>query len=540
MVKVFLVEDEVIMRNGIRDNIDWRSEGMEFVGEAGDGELAYPLIKKTKPDILITDIQMPFMDGLELSRIVKKELPGIKIIILSGYSEFDYAKQAIGIGVTDYLLKPVSSAKLLEAIRKVAEVIEEERKRDELLEKYQQDMEENRRMDRQKLFYHLISGGLSSMELLERANRQGIEFSSACYSVMRFQILPEGSGGKWSEDVERIRENICGMAEQEEVIRWVGLGIEGFAFILGAEDEEGLRQLTARWSSRLRKVTGTVGGLHYFGGIGKSVRRLGDIPRSYQDANRTFASRFFLDPDQIVDHTQVLQLRNASGAQIDLEEFRNSRIGRNRVESFLKNGTIDEAEEFVNEYFENVGENNYKSLMFRQYIVMDMYLGAADFLDEMGVNLEALSPASRDINEIASNVGSLASIRQYLVRLFGETLALRDKMSKKRYGQLLEEAKDYIKENYRNHELSLNAVAGFVNISPSYFSTIFSQETGNTFVEYVTGLRIEKAKELLMCTNLRTSEVGYQVGYKDSHYFSYIFKKMTGCSPKEYRMRGKE
>ena len=125
MLKVFLVEDEVVMRNGIKNNIPWEQEGFEFAGEASDGELAYPLIKKEKPDILITDIRMPFMDGLELSRLVKKELPQIKIIILSGYNEFDYAKTAINIGVTDYLLKPISSAKLLEAVKKVADMIEE-------------------------------------------------------------------------------------------------------------------------------------------------------------------------------------------------------------------------------------------------------------------------------------------------------------------------------------------------------------------------------------------------------------------------------
>lgn len=108
MIKVFLVEDEVIMRKGIKNHIPWEKEGLEFVGEASDGELAYPLIKKTKPDILITDIKMPFMDGLELSSLVKKEFPNTKIIILSGYNEFDYAKRAISIGITDYLLKPVS------------------------------------------------------------------------------------------------------------------------------------------------------------------------------------------------------------------------------------------------------------------------------------------------------------------------------------------------------------------------------------------------------------------------------------------------
>ena len=126
MLKVFLVEDEVVMRNGIKNNIPWEQEGFEFAGEASDGELAYPLIKQEKPDILITDIRMPFMDGLELSRIVKKELPQIKIIILSGYNEFDYAKTAINIGVTDYLLKPISSAKLLEAVKHVAAMIEKE------------------------------------------------------------------------------------------------------------------------------------------------------------------------------------------------------------------------------------------------------------------------------------------------------------------------------------------------------------------------------------------------------------------------------
>lgn len=539
MVKVFLVEDEVIMRNGIRDNIDWKKEDLEFVGEAGDGELAYPLIKKSKPDILITDIQMPFMDGLELSRIVKNEMPGIKIIILSGYGEFDYAKQAISIGVTDYLLKPISSAKLLEAIHQIAELIEQERKKDRLLEQYQKDMEESSRMERQKLYSHLVSGGLSSTDILEQGRRLGIEFSSAAYIVLRFQIQAERAGGQ-SSSVERLREEICCMAEQEPEIRLAGLGAEGFAFILGGEDEGDVYTLLDRWSRQLRALIRSSPGIHYFGGIGKLVFRLGDIPKSYQVANRTFASRFFLDLDQIVDQAGVEQLRSAAGARIDVEELRGSKTGRKRIESFLKNGTADETEEYIKEYFENVGEQNYKSLMFRQYIVMDMYLVIADFLEEIGADTRELSPQSRDVNEIAANPGPQAAVEQYLVKLFQEALGLRDKLSQKRYGQLLEEARAYIKDSFQNHDLSLNTVAGYVCISPSYFSTIFSQETGKTFVEYVTELRIEKARELLMCTNLRTAEVGYQAGYKDSHYFSYIFKKMTGCSPKEYRMRGKE
>ena len=135
MIKIFLVEDEVVIRNGIKNSINWAEEGYEFVGEASDGELAYPLILKEKPDILITDIKMPFMDGLELSEAVKKELPNIKILILSGYNDFEYAKRAIGIGITDYMLKPVSAEQLLGVIGEVAEVIRKEQEERDLLKK---------------------------------------------------------------------------------------------------------------------------------------------------------------------------------------------------------------------------------------------------------------------------------------------------------------------------------------------------------------------------------------------------------------------
>ena len=113
MIKVFLCEDEFVVREGIKKNIDWAGNGYEFIGEASDGELALPLIRKLEPDIVITDIKMPFMDGLELSRIIRKELPSIEIVILSGYEEFDYAKQAISIGVAQYLTKPISGDDLL-------------------------------------------------------------------------------------------------------------------------------------------------------------------------------------------------------------------------------------------------------------------------------------------------------------------------------------------------------------------------------------------------------------------------------------------
>lgn len=142
MIKVFLVEDEPIIRKSIRENIDWEKEGFQFCGEAGDGEIALPLIRIEKPDILITDVKMPFMDGLELAELVRKELPTTKILILSGFRDFDFAKKAISIGVTDYLSKPITSERLLDAIKQVAKRIKDEQEESSLVKTYQQEMAE--------------------------------------------------------------------------------------------------------------------------------------------------------------------------------------------------------------------------------------------------------------------------------------------------------------------------------------------------------------------------------------------------------------
>ncbi len=258
MVSLFLCEDEIAMREGIKNRIDWESEGIEFVGEAGDGEMAIPQIMEKKPDILITDIKMPFVDGLMLSEIVKKNLPDTKIMILSGYDEFEYARRAVSLGVTEYLLKPISPKKLIENIRKVRDKVIEEKNQKEYVSK-----------------------------------------------------LIEGAGG----------EKVSAGAKPEKKFR--------------------SRSLTA--------------------------------------------------------------------------------------------------------------------------------------------------------------------------------------------------AVKYIDENFSDEDISLNKVAEHVGVSPNHLSSTFSKEIGTTFIEYLTRCRIDRAKELLGTTDLRSSEVAYEVGYRDPHYFSAAFKKACGMTPKEYR-----
>ena len=537
MLKVFLVEDEVVMRNGIKNNIPWEQEGFEFVGEASDGELAYPLIKREKPDILITDIRMPFMDGLELSRLVKKELPQIKIIILSGYNEFDYAKTAISIGVTDYLLKPISSAKLLEAVKKVGDMIEKEQDNVRLMERYEKEMEENILQEKHKLWGALASNRLSTIELLEKGQRLGMDFTASAYMVFLFKLMQEGDATGCSDELNRASEIVNSLSGTWKKVLSFDRSPEGWAFLIKGESEAEVLENFAETKKELLNLVAVYPKVEYFGGLGSIVQRIGDIQNSYKEAARAFSSRFFLDANQIADSAEMVSLHNEEDGKIDVSKMLSKKREHELVEKFFKNGTVEEVDSFLDELFQSIGEQNCKSLLYRQYVVMDLFFCATDFLGNLEISTEELPEECRDINQIVEKAGNAQSLRHQIGILFSETMILRDGHSKKKYSKLLEDAKAFIDENYRHDDMSLNMVAAQVNISPSYFSTIFSSEMGQTFVEYLTHVRLEKAKELLMCSNMRTAEIGYEVGYKDSHYFSYIFKKVVGCSPKEYRNR---
>ena len=274
MIKVFLVEDEVIMREGIRRNIDWEAEGFEFVGEASDGELAYPLIQKSKPDILITDIQMPFMDGLELSRLVKQEMPKIKIIVLTGYDEFEYAREGIDIGITDYLLKPIASAKLLEAVKKVGQLVLEER-----ISQKNSDRErlESLQAARQKFFRGLVLGKKSASVLLHEGREVGMDLVANRYNILLFQIFSGQDTEEYTEEYHTAVREIKERTESLTGILMVELGIEGWAFILLETGDTSLLEIQETFIEMLQTILENYEKVSYFGGLGSPVERLSEL-----------------------------------------------------------------------------------------------------------------------------------------------------------------------------------------------------------------------------------------------------------------------
>ena len=543
MVKVYLVEDDIIIRQSIKNSIDWEKEGYEFVGDASDGELALPVILKEKPDILITDIRMPFMDGLELSRMVKAELPDIKIVILSGYDDFEYAKQAIKIGVAEYLLKPVSSAVLLEHLSEIAEKVRDEREDLALKKVYYQEMQENEELIKMKFLGELISGKLSLADAMEKGKRFHMNLSGPFYRIILFKFIQEDhvqaeQSEALAEAYEAVGNYVDGLKDAFRFQR----GVEGWAFLLTSVEED-MEAQTERFIEGLKEVIAPFEALTWFGGIGSEAARLRELRYSFREADKAFAGRFVQEPNQIISVEQLNyeQLDNEFDANIFGEINQFDQI----ITRFLSSGSREEVESFVGALFTEISEDHFRSLMIRQYIIMDIYATVLAFCKKLRKDTGADGEAAGQMESLRENeeilkravltAESVDDIKDYIGTLLDHVIELRNTLSGRRYSDIIRTARKRIEQDYMSEDISLNTVAAEVCMSPSYFSSVFSKEMGKTFIEYLTEVRMEKAKQYLVCSSMKTSEISYEVGYKDPHYFSYIFKKTQGCTPKEYR-----
>jgi two-component system response regulator YesN len=540
-IKVFLVEDEMVIRRGIKNSIDWEKEGYIFCGEASDGELAYPMIIKEKPDILITDIRMPFMDGLELCKLVKKELPNIKILILSGYDEFDYAKEAIRLGVTEYLLKPISSGKLLEALNGVSESIRREKEDKDLVRKYMEEMRENTEHEKQKFFEQMIAGNLSMADALETGKKYEMNLSAGMYNLLLFRFTLGKENRKSGELLREAEYAIEKLTERLEYVFEFQRGVEGWAFLLMADNEEQMSERVKELSKDLEEIMKNYSTIAYFGGIGQPVARLRELEESFREAERALAARFTMELNRIISVEDIRMAQNVDTLDdIEITSFGEIEKTRTMLEKFLNNGAENEIDEFVDVYINELPEENLKSVLMRQYIIMDAYIVMMSFCEKIeGIEGE-MQAQSEELKNSMKTIQTLEEIKNYIRMLLKKIIGVRDTISGRRYSDIIEIAKDQIRKTYMSDEISLDTIAAEVGMSPSYFSSIFSKEMGKTFVEYLTEIRMDRAKELLMCSSMKTSEIGYEVGYKDPHYFSYIFKKTQNCTPKEFRARGKE
>jgi len=408
-MKVFLVDDEIVVREGIRESFPWEETPYVLVGEAPDGEMALPMIRDTNPDIVITDIKMPFMDGIELCRIMRAQMPWIGVIILSGYDEFEYARQCIQLGVREYMLKPINSDNLKEALDKVSAQLKAERNTFEHAASLRARMESGGKLVKEKLIGSLFSNEAAEEDaphVLEQLTSMGCPVPAPFYTVIDAAFSPVGEG----------QAVAAALSESSEGVALPSPGRVGTRFLIPGESAEDVEERAYAFATTLARELERTGCSEIRIGIGEIVGKPEEIYQSFKTAR----------------HIRHLLVERKD---------------------------------------ENV-----------------IILG------------------TREMGETSDETPAVIS-----------------------------EAKLYMSLHFTNPNLMLQDVAKAVNMSCSRFSTVFSQQNGQTFTEYLMYLRLSKAREMLRTTSERSSQIAREVGYNDAHYFSYIFKKNTGLTPSDYR-----
>jgi two-component system response regulator YesN len=329
--KAFFVEDEAVTREGIRDNVDWQGNGFEFCGEAPDGEIALPLLQAAQPDLLITDIKMPFMDGLELCRIVREQMPGVKIVILSGHDEFEYAQKAINLGVTEYLLKPVTVQDLHQVLHRIAAQIDRERRELEHLEKLKNQVEENRAALRERLLLNLAMGTVSSAEAIEKGHELDLDLVAGCYLVMIVRIDLPNTGGAFNyHEYQHVQQALAEPLEQHPDIFLIKKNIEELVLIMKGRTPEYLHERKALLRQVIQHQAQTAGCGATIG-CGTVQQRITDIYQSLVEA---------------LVEAQSAGSRDAalSGSNVGKAEL--LKINKPAVESYLRCGVKEDFPDF--------------------------------------------------------------------------------------------------------------------------------------------------------------------------------------------------
>ena len=540
MLKIFLAEDEVIVRETIKRMIPWEDLGFELVGEAADGEMALPLLLRQKPDLLITDIKMPFMDGLTLAKVAKKEIPGLKVVILSGYDDFNYAKQAINIGVEDYLLKPITKNALIERLTEIRSRYEHEKTQKEYYEKFHREMQAYEKNSSRDFFEALVRGSMDMMEIYRRSEKLGLDIVAEAYNVLIFTMNCEEdfSGqregySEWeAESLELLEEffseNTSAMLFRCNIFSY-GVLIKG--------QKETIEENTRSCVSEIQRIFDRKEQKRqWFVATGEPVERLSQIQKSYYSASRAFSQRYLYD-ENILYYDEMASMEKKNVTEDDstyLQKVDVNALNPAILQKFLSNGLLEETENFVKDYFYAIGQEPLESLVFRNYVTLNVRFSVMSFLKEIGCDTRTLE--QEDTEDVLSESSkSLENAIAYAEKIISQAIALRDQNSGNKNRSILKTAVDFIDSHYMEEDMSLNKAANAANVSANHFSALFSQNMGQTFIEYLTNLRMNKAKEYLRCTSMRSSEIAGEIGYKDAHYFSYLFKKTQGMTPSDYR-----
>ena len=445
-------------------------------------------------------------------------MPWVKIVILSGHDEFEYAQSAIKLGVAEYLLKPINADAIQNALRSVATVLDKEGEERENLKQLQSQIKDNLTLRKERLLLQLVSGGVSSSEAIAQCRQIGLDIIAQQYLVLliKVQVRP-GNGHTDFAQYQKIPQLVRDLVEMHPGTFFTQKSVEELLLIMSGDDPEGLKQDGLFLANLIQQDLQQEMDCRVSVGMGEVQQRLTDISLSFAGAV-----------------TAVNQTPPPATPKIS-QQIDSVKIEAAIVEQYLKSGLIEQFDAFFAENLQAPGEIALQSTLLKDYFFVDLILTAAQFITSLDGDAHQIIPEMDEIEPFLEQIDTIESMRAALRQLFGHALMFRNEQVQYEKSKLIFQAKDFIDANYTDPNLLLNEVAATVNLSPSHFSVVFGRETGESFKDYLTRIRIERAKELLRTTNMKCSEVAYQSGYSDPHYFSYVFRKNTGLPPQQFR-----
>lgn len=532
MYRILLVDDEILVRDAIRENIDWKAMDCELTGDCDNGKAAAEFVQAHPVDIVLTDILMPYMDGMELSHFLHDNYPDIVIVIFSGFGEFEYAKKAIQYGVSEYMLKPVTAMELRAVIEKMKEKVDqrrEEKQKLKRLTKTSENYQKNASVIRSRVLQNFVDNTKTREESLEELSGLGISLEAACYRVAVFDL--DLYSDSMQLTTQKQQESALMSFVLFNVIDEIVSGENA-----GVAYQEGNNKVcvlfmgnrTREFGDRIMRICKTIQSklkelmaLDVSIGVGSWARTQQELLVSHELADKAIEYRYLLGGNLLIDMEEKPKESSLSGKDYLEKLVTALRAGRQEdtdsilesIASGIKKARVDKS---------------------RVCVYLQQIIRAVDeTCENMVPDSKLLSEREALLGQVTeqnSFDGAFKLVKEHTAEVF-RTLSDANSSSGQRQARL---ALDYIQKNYMDPDLSLNSICSYLNISTSYFSTIFKELTGETFTEVLIRTRMEKAKELLENTTMKNYEIAEKVGFADPHYFGISFKKMTGCTPTEY------
>lgn len=526
LYSVIIVDDEMNIISGLRVIIDWERLGCQIVGTALNGVEGFDLAMRVKPDIIVTDIRMPYRDGLQMIAGLKAAACPAHFIILSGYSEFEYAKKGIELGVNYYILKPVEETELEESLGKVIAAIEAGRQSEAEVERLRKAADRNRESLRELVLRDIIDAGSENPESL-RELLALIEFPvvDTHYLSLVIELATEGDWGEGPAEraAETIRE-VLGKSYRVDAFMYAPAQVAVILCHNGPVD----RTDVTRKLYEIRYCLAGRGQGEVTIGAGSGQREIAGISKSFEEARYALSYQIIKGKNRVIGYDEIAKTPAYQGS-ISQEDI-------SRLEAGIESGAVENCGAVIDDILRK--------------LVVTPGIGLPDIqlqcLNILLAGIRKMAPIPVQINEhLGKNLLSLEGIarfqtleqlKQWLLEVIGSIMDLQSRHHLPVKKDLISDVKEYIAHNFEQN-LSLAALAGRFFINPFYLSQLFKEKAGETYLNYVMRVRINKAKELLETTDLKIAEVCEAVGYTDAKYFSKLFEKLAGCKPSEYKSR---